>query len=207
MWLSRFELSKELAFSARAFDSYDWHQKLWDFFPDHPDASRKFLWRLDELERGYQLWILSPAKPLCPTWLPASEFVAPKEVPTKFFQYPKYHFAIRVNATKCISEPNKDGIMPRHGKRVPLIKESDLTDWLKRKGEAGGFSVLPDAFEIGPVVKHHFRKKGREGYHAGVDFRGMISITNRDVFFETYRQGIGGAKGFGFGMFLLAPIV
>ena len=205
-WLSRFTVDKDLASSIKAFDSYSWHKRLWDFFPGMAEDSRTFLWRCDEQERGVLLWILSENAPSHPHWMPQELFTAPKQIGEQFLQHEQYRFDIRVNATKCISLPDENGVMPRHGKRVPLVKETELAAWLNRKGNEGGFTVLPNAFEVGPVVQHHFRKGTNGGYHAGVVFRGTLKVTDRETFSETYRQGIGSAKGFGFGMFLLAPV-
>jgi len=60
--------------------------------------------------------------------------------------------------------------------------------------------------EISPMVESHFRKGRMSGYHGGVQFRGAMEVTDRARFVETYESGIGGAKGFGFGLLLLAPI-
>ena len=56
------------------------------------------------------------------------------------------------------------------------------------------------------MVEHYFSKKGQSGYHGGVQFRGALEVTDQEKFIETYQSGIGSAKGFGFGLLLLAPI-
>jgi CRISPR system Cascade subunit CasE len=56
------------------------------------------------------------------------------------------------------------------------------------------------------MVESHFRKKNQAGYHGGVQFRGILEVTDQDHFTETYYYGIGSAKAFGFGLLLLAPI-
>jgi CRISPR system Cascade subunit CasE len=56
------------------------------------------------------------------------------------------------------------------------------------------------------MVENHFRQRENKGYHGGVQFRGILEVTDPAQFAETYRQGIGSAKGFGFGLMLLAPI-
>ncbi len=56
------------------------------------------------------------------------------------------------------------------------------------------------------MVAGYFRKKGQGGYHGGVQFRGILEVTDREKFIETYHAGIGSAKGFGFGLLLLAPL-
>ncbi|MBA3028753.1 MAG: type I-E CRISPR-associated protein Cas6/Cse3/CasE [Desulfobacterium sp.] len=53
---------------------------------------------------------------------------------------------------------------------------------------------------------NHFRKGEHRAYHGGVQFRGTLEVTERGKFAQTYQSGIGGAKSFGFGLMLLAPV-
>jgi CRISPR system Cascade subunit CasE len=56
------------------------------------------------------------------------------------------------------------------------------------------------------MVENHFRRKEDSAYHGGVQFRGILEVTDRERLIQTYESGIGSAKGFGFGLLLLAPI-
>ena len=102
---------------------------------------------------------------------------------------------------------------------MPLVKPDELRAWLVRKAEVrsrdtetglyvpGGFRIVEEKLlEISPMVESHFRKKGQAGYHGGVQFRGVLEVTDREKFIESYQSGIGSAKGFGFGLLLLAPV-
>jgi CRISPR system Cascade subunit CasE len=199
------EVDVEIAYQLRAMDSYAWHRRLWECFPGHPEAERDFLTRVDELEGEFRLWILSEREPYCPTWCPEIAFNKKGYTPV-FPAGSRFHFDLKANPTKCVSKPDSHGRMPRHGNRVPLIKEKDLEDWLIRKGSTGGFSLVPGcALDIGPAVQHHFRHKERVGYHSGVRYRGTLEVTDKEKFRQNYNKGIGGAKGFGFGLLLLAP--
>ena len=66
--------------------------------------------------------------------------------------------------------------------------------------------------EIRPMIESFFRKKDKvkgghhKAYHGGVQFRGTLEVTDPKRFTETYYSGVGPAKGFGFGLFLLAPL-
>ena len=104
-------------------------------------------------------------------------------------------------------------------KRVPLVKHDDLRDWLERKGKVrcrdqgtgqdvpGGFRIVNEKpLEISPMMENHFRKNGHSAYHGGVQFRGILEVTDSDRFVETYKSGLGSAKSLGFGLLLLAPV-
>jgi CRISPR-associated protein Cas6/Cse3/CasE subtype I-E len=92
-----------------------------------------------------------------------------------------------------------------------------IRDWLISKGEnrrhdkdlhiSGGFRILQGhPLEISPMQANYFRKHEHRAYHGGVQFRGSLEVTDREMFLQTYQSGIGSAKSFGFGLMLLTPI-
>lgn len=205
-WLACMTIDAEAAFTDGVPDSYGWHQRLWSCFPRQPERKRDFLTRIDILEGAFRLWLLSPSRPLCPAWCPPDHF-AVKEIPKSFLSHRYYAFNLRANPVKCLVQRNEQGERRRHGKRVPLIKPEELRAWLDRKGEQGGFRVVADRpLDIGPLVKSHFRKPEQAACHGGVEFRGVLEVTELSKFEETYHTGVGSAKGFGFGLLLLAPV-
>jgi CRISPR system Cascade subunit CasE len=224
-WLARLEVDAEIARTQRISDSYAWHKKLWDCYPDAPDARRNFLTRIDQLEGAFRLWILTRRRPVRPPWCPSDSF-ALKEIAPSFFSHRHYAFDLRANPVKTIVQRGPAGetlLRPdgkrRSGKRVPLVNPEELRAWLFRRGEVrcrdketgldvpGGFQIVKEKpLEISPMVESHFHKKGQSGYHGGVQFRGILEVTDRERFIETYYSGIGSAKSFGFGLLLLAPV-
>ena len=224
-WLTRMEVDAEAAYTEGIFDSYTWHKKIWECYPDMPEAERNFLTRIDPMEGAFRIWVLSKTKPARPQWCPSDGFAA-NEIAESFLAHKYYAFDLRANPVKSFVQRDSNG-QPlfkangkrRSGKRVPLVKPDELQAWLVRKGEArcrdtetgrdvpGGFRIVEERpLEISPMVESHFRKKGQSAYHGGVQFRGTLEVTDRESFFKTYQSGIGSAKGFGFGLLLLAPI-
>lgn len=232
-WLARLTISNRLAMQQHVYDSYAWHQKLWECLPDYPDKKRTeigFLTRIDELEGRFQCWVLSEAKPSRPTWCPEACF-ALKEISASFLEHRFYRFDIVVNPvqTKVVRAESGETLYRydaygnlllrpngkpkrKHGKKVPIVGHDALCAWIEKKGNEGGFRVC--TVQPLAVLSHQaksFSKKGRDGapgqvaYHAGVQFRGVLEVVDRAAFAKTYRSGIGSAKGFGFGLFLLAP--
>lgn len=224
-WLARLNIDAEVARAERMFDNYAWHKKVWECFPNTPDAARTFLTRIDPLEGAFRVWVLASNEPECPPWCPADGFDI-REISPTFLSHRYYAFDVRVNPVKSLVQRDSNG-QPllkangkrKSGKRVPLVKQDDLRAWLMRKGEVrcrheetgveipGGFRLVDGKpLEISPMVECHFRKKGDNAYHGGVQFRGTLEVTDRERFVQTYQAGIGSAKGFGFGLLLLAPI-
>jgi len=215
-WLARLEVDAEIAHAEGIRDSYDWHKRLWDCFPNVPEQKRidiGFLTRIDILEGAFRLWIMTRRKPARPQWCPPDNF-ALNDIPASFLTHRYYAFDLKANPVKATVQKDTKGETMlqtngkwKRGKRVPLVKPDELRAWLDRKASAGGFRIVEDKpLEIAPMVESHFRKKGHAAYHGGVQFRGMLEVTDTTQFSETYYTGIGSGKGFGFGLLLLAPI-
>lgn len=212
-WLARMELETEVLEGLRISDSYAWHQRLWDCFPGGPDHLRDFLSRIDLLDGSARTWLLSEREPVRPAWCPVEAFALRRVAPS-FLSHLRYAFDIRVNPTRALVQRESDGSPFRRpngkrasGKRVPIIDPSELRAWFERKAALSGFRISEhNPLEIGPMAEIHFEKKGRFGYHGGVQFRGVLEVTDPGCFSETYRKGIGSAKAFGFGMLLLIPL-
>ena len=196
----------------RLFDSYDWHQAAWKCFPEREKTVRDFLTRLDRVSGGFRLMLVSPIAPTRPQWAENGEWKS-REIPPEYFGKRRYRFQLRANPTKKLRADNADGTRKKNGQRVPLTTPEALADWLRRKGEAGGYHVHglePEAVEpcaISPAYRFHFHreKDGQRGYHSGVDFSGTLDVTDASRFHETFRLGVGSAKAFGFGLLVIAP--
>ncbi len=212
-WLVRIEVDAAFAASERVMDNYGWHQKLWQCFPGKPDSKRDFLTRVDTLENSIRLWILAQRKPSCPTWCPSERFVM-KEVAPSFLAHAHYVFDLLACPTKVAVQHGENGkpLIAANGKRARgkvqyISKPDELRVWLERKGAEGGFDISKTRpLEIGPMQTNHFRKKGHAGFHGGVQFRGTLTVSDSQKFSKTYYSGVGRAKGFGYGLLLLAPI-
>jgi CRISPR system Cascade subunit CasE len=135
----------------------------------------------------------------------------------------RLHFRLRANPTKRVAEKNERLGSVMAGKRVGLTSEAEQVRWLLRKGDVGGFRVPgswvdannPDTSE--PVQLPNFRvnviaegrdrngKPGCAGEFLAVRFEGLLEVTDPERFLQTVRDGLGSAKGFGFGLLSLAP--
>lgn len=233
-WLVKMEIDAEIARHQGICDSYAWHKRLWECFPGMPDKKRTeigLLHRVDTLDGAFRLWLLGKEKPIRPFWCEPDDF-AINEIAPSFLSKRHYAFDLKANPVKTIVQRGSNGetlYRPtgkrQSGKRVPIVKLDELRDWLMKKGEVrcrdqvtgqdvpGGFRIVEDSpLEIRPMVEDYFRKrdkakgKDQSAFHGGVQFRGTLEVTNPEQFVDTYYSGIGSAKGFGFGLLLLAPV-
>ncbi|GAB4179509.1 MAG: type I-E CRISPR-associated protein Cas6/Cse3/CasE [Terrimicrobiaceae bacterium] len=209
--LTKIEIDHETAFKAGLKDAYAWHQAIWKAFPGKDGQARDFLTRLDEIDDGLRLLLLSSDTPVRPDWCPESSWHS-KAVDESFFAHTRYRFSLVANPTRKV----KSAANVKNGKRVPVVHREDqivdgktipgLLTWLARKGTQHGFQFQPKAVRTAPRPRQWFLKKGHAGLHSAIEFSGTLTVTNPALFQEAAQRGIGSAKAFGFGMLCLVPI-
>lgn len=207
IYLSKAEISYETAHKAGLRDVYSWHQKVWQCFPDRPNERRDFLTRVDEIDRGFRLLIISVREPRKPDWCPDNSWES-KKVADGFFDGDSYAFSLLANPTFKTNGAGGTKI------RVPIVRKEDTLDggtkhpgllaWIRRKGGQHGFSVDEKSLQIRRGRREGFRAKGKTGCFSGVEFRGTLKVSDCELFKRAVVGGIGSAKAFGFGMLCVA---
>jgi CRISPR system Cascade subunit CasE len=186
-------------------DSYAWHKRIWETFPDQPEASRHFLTRLDDTGQAFRLLILSQQEPIKPDWCPTDEWKS-KTIAASFYEHDHYKFSLLANPTRKIVVRGADGQRKKNGQRIAIVTREDLIGWIQRKGEQHGFTIDIASLKTIPRPRQAFTKKGSTGTHSATEFIGTLTVTQHEPFLSAVQQGIGSAKAFGFGLLCLAPI-
>lgn len=93
---------------------------------------------------------------------------------------------------------------PRRGKRIALIEKDDLFAWLHRKAEESGFDVKDVAFDR--IYWYDSKDGKQEESLGGVQFDGILVVTDPEKLREAVANGIGPQKAYGFGLLSLAPL-
>jgi CRISPR system Cascade subunit CasE len=202
--LTKIEIDHEAAFKAGLRDSYDWHQKIWQAFPAMDGQARDFLTRLDALDGGFRLLLLSPSQPTRPDWCPENAWES-KPIGDAFLSHSHYRFSLQANPTKKVRS-DKNGKLLKNSRRVPIVNRDDLIIWLQRKAEQSGFTINTDTIRTVPRPRQAFIKKGKAGLHVATEFFGELRVNDTDLFQKAATHGIGPAKAFGFGMLCLVPL-
>jgi CRISPR system Cascade subunit CasE len=202
--LTQVTLDFATAAKLRLRDSYDWHGAVWKAFPGRDGQPRDFLTRLDRRREGFRLLIVSPTEPVRPDWCPPESWQT-KPIPESYFARSHYAFQLCANPTRKVAS-RPDGTVTKNGRRVPLGKREELVEWIKRKGDQGGFTVEEATLRTFSRGREYFERKGMPGLHSAVEFQGVLTVTDAAQFHETFTRGIGSAKAFGFGLLVVAPI-
>jgi CRISPR system Cascade subunit CasE len=222
LFLSRISLRADLSVATLApilFDSVGRHRSeasrrlVWTLFADREDRKRDFLWREDDVRRFYVLSSRLPkdrhelftveTKAFKPALSPGNRLV----------------FSLRANAT--IGRPRGDSkragkrddvvmavlnAIPAHDRaevRKEIIQHEGLA-WLRRQGVAAGFD-----FDEGNVAVHGYepltiRDNAKDTINLSViEFDGMLTVREPDIFLVKVARGFGRGKAFGLGLMLL----
>lgn len=213
MYVTQIVLDKAIAAQQRLYGLYEWHQEVWKMFPGRPRDNRDFLTRLDSEERAFRFTVLSAVKPQKPDWC-AQDWWREKEIPQTFFEQKRYLFKVMANPTRTLSRRDPAGNKKKHGSHYAITKPDELKVWILNKSKQYGFFILDNPrLEISPPVFHRLYKEDKklqkeyEGEIVGVEFKGGLEVNDRESFMRTLRNGIGRARGFGFGMLVIKPIM
>lgn len=203
--------------------SYAIHQAVWGFFLGDKAKSREFLYRYDLVHEEPVIYIVSKDKPV--------EYHGVWKVDTKEYspcieKGDLLSFSVRVNpvVTKSfVDEKTGKSIHKRHdvimdykyacrkdGKPFSYDKALATAgvNWLVSRGEKFGYSVALDNVCAESYDRRVFDKSGGDGKKhevvvATLDLKGVLEVTDPELFVYMLFNGIGPAKGFGCGLMLV----
>ena len=205
MYRSQLRLDRRNASVRQALGNCgDMHRNLMKAFdiPDHTPNAREsisLLYRLMEQGNQLQLYVMSNE---VPDWTrvkgvePLSEVLCVDSLKDKLEEGNLFRFSLFASPTKKIRREGKLSA------RVYLRSLEERSGWLARHAESGGFEVLSCREITEKQVSG--RKSGCEIHYTGVLFEGVLRITDRELFWQTYSTGIGAGKAYGLGMLMIA---
>lgn len=187
-------------------DPYQLHRTVMSGFPAQLPAGERVLFRL-EMQRSEPCLHILVQSHTPPNWEALAKLGCLLRQPAiKAFELQisaggVFRFRLAANPTRRLRCEDKE-----HGMRIGLEREEDQFAWLDRKGEQHGFRVL--AVQAVKLVQPDGRKfkdgKNHRIRQLGVCFDGRLQVTGPAAFIQALEQGIGSAKGFGFGLLSLA---
>jgi CRISPR system Cascade subunit CasE len=210
MYLSRLILNptnrrvqRELA------NPYELHRTLMRAFPDDlQEGAERVLFRVDADPRTGALTLLMQSWG-APDWSwledPGARGYLLRSPETKPFDLnlsPGQALAFRLRANPTV----KRRFNEREHKRVGLYREEEQLEWLRRKGEQGGFRLLSARASRETIVRGviHRDLETHNLNLLAVQFDGLLQVTDPVRLRETVRRGVGSGKGLGFGLLSLA---
>ncbi len=192
-------LSRDECKALELKDAYSVHRIVYSLFPQQKHGEiRDFLYA----DKGgdwncRRILILSERKPE----LPEFGQIESKEIHDSFLNWDYYGFEVILNPTTR-NGPSQ--------KTMPVRGMENLRKWFLKKVPALGFEVEPKSLQVSHVGVISF-DKNKEGKtftqtHGSATFIGRLKVINRGDFINSFKQGIGRAKGFGFGLLQIMPL-
>lgn len=210
MYLSRLKLDTlKRATRELRVNPYLLHQAVFRAFPDQCDGGPgRLLYRLDIDHQGNTSLLVQSEKE--PAWSKADylqscceELPEYREYKPAFQRGQSFYFTLRANPTVKRATEEKPDVTKRQG----LLRDEDQLKWLQRKAEAGGFSVIAcQTISEGIIQNERGKEEKGKIRHYAVRFGGTLQVINPDLFLAAIQDGIGPAKGFGFGLLSIAPV-
>ena len=195
---------------------YAIHQWLWQLFPNQ--EKRTFLFREERIGKGYQYYLLSEVAPLSNHQL---FLIETKPYQPKLTAGMKLFFSLRANPVVFKNGKRSDVLMdakyPIKKQRLKIKTNEIKTrqnqaaiNWLIKQSETRGFSLSTTNDQqvncaVISYVQQQFIKKSdlKPIIYSSVDYQGVLTVTDAELFLNTIYQGIGKSKGFGCGLFLI----
>ena len=203
-------------------DGYREHQQLWRLFDEDPDAKRDFLFRREQVNGWPRFFIVSARKP---TKTDGIWNIENREYEPKLHSGQQLAFSLRVNPV--VTRTGDDGKKHRHdvvmnlkkqigyqqvpgNKRPPLIHlvEQAGLEWLEKRAEKHGFVFNAGTVRVDAYTQNRaFKKRNNQPIHySTLDFKGVLTVIEPDIFKATLYGGVGPAKAFGCGLLLVRRI-
>ncbi|GBR18821.1 type I-E CRISPR-associated protein Cas6/Cse3/CasE [Gluconobacter japonicus] len=198
------------------------HHLIWALFGDTPERNRDFLWRQEEPGNFY---ILSERPPADPHGL--FEIDEPRPFEPNLRPGDQLEFRLRANATISRALPGQkrgkrhdvvmDALHHIPGKqpsesgkstlraeaRLALVQDAGAA-WLTRQAQERGFSLpVPprvDSYDTVVIPRTLQQKPATFGV---MEFEGILTVTDPELFLTSLRNGLGRAKSFGCGLMLI----
>jgi CRISPR system Cascade subunit CasE len=184
-------------------DAYSLHKVVYGLFEDvRSDAEKKASVPsgIVYADKGgdfnsRQILMLSNRKP---HQTPQFGFVETKAIHPDFLHHECYAFEITINPGK---RDNKTG------KLIPICGREAIEQWFKaRAPKSWGFGVNAECLQIGQISVQTFKKSGKTITHGSAALKGELTVVDRERFIQSFTQGIGRGRAFGFGLLQIVPV-
>ncbi|SIS84954.1 type I-E CRISPR-associated protein Cas6/Cse3/CasE [Insolitispirillum peregrinum] len=190
----------------RITDPYSLHRVIYSLFPDVRDDAAKqgstpsgilFADKGGDA-RGRKILILSDRSPQ-PEKLGEWGELDSKPVPAGFLNHSRYRFEVVINPTRRDSASRK---------LVPVRQRHDIAEWFcQAAARSWGFAADADGLTVSTADVLQFRGKGQQPVTiARATVQGTLTVTDADLFQQSFQRGIGRGRAFGCGLLQLVPL-
>jgi len=124
--------------------------------------------------------------------------VETKEIPANFLKADQYRFKTTVNPTRRESASRK---------LIPVRGREAISNWFCERAEKSwGFKVLRENLQVDKINVLRFKGKNERRITIGqATLQGVLQVTDRNKFTDSFTRGIGRGRAFGCGLLQIVP--
>jgi len=216
MYLSRLQLNpnNREVWRTHLSNPYKTHQMVMRGFPDNTKREQsQVLYRLEIRDNSPVLMVQSVVEPdwstINPNYLLSPDpfdpwsnpVVKPVTLPLQVGQVLSFRLCANPTRKKVRRDENGER---RNSNRVPLVQEAEQIDWLQKRADAGGFTVLRATVSQSQQQRIWKAQEAKPISLYTVQFDGYLRVDQPDKLQEAILAGIGPSKAFGCGLLSLA---
>lgn len=191
----------------RITDAYSLHRVVYSLYEDVRDADQKHSSTTSGIlyadqggdYRGRKILMLANREPMEKVDGQHGE-VHSKLIPEHFLEHNQYRFKVIINPTRRDSASRK---------LVAVRGRNDVTQWfIERATSSWGFEVAFQHLQVDTIEVLQF--KGKQQRHITIGqahIQGLLRITDKDQFINSFTQGIGRARAYGCGLLQIVPVI
>ncbi|MCR5220682.1 MAG: type I-E CRISPR-associated protein Cas6/Cse3/CasE [bacterium] len=199
---------------------YKAHQELWTLFGDTPDRLRDFLYRQTGITSFLVVSERLPVKNALVRTLDVKPYDVRLAVGDELIFSLRFnpvikrrdndHRQVRVDMVQDERKRlEREGVRKEDMPRRSVLAQKILMDWFRRHDlgfnlEADEEKRFEESLQLEAYGQHRFsRPKGGDITISGIDVRGIGMVRDPDVLCRALYDGVGCARGFGFGLLLV----
>lgn len=191
----------------RITDAYSLHRVVYSLYEDVRDVQQKQASTVSGIlyadqggdVRGRKILMLANREPMEAVDGLHGE-VRSKRIPDDFLEHEKYRFKVIVNPTRRDSASRK---------LVAVRGREDVAQWFaERARNSWGFEIAPRQLQVDRIEVLQFKDKQKRDVTIGqAHVQGLLRITDKEQFTNSFRQGIGRARAYGCGLLQIVPVI
>jgi CRISPR system Cascade subunit CasE len=196
-------LSRHDVKTLKITDAYSLHRVVYDLFDDVRSDQQKqaslpsgILYADKGGDFNSRRILMLANRP--PNLAPDHGEVECKTISAAFLQHSRYAFEVVINPGRRDKQT---------GKIVAVRGREAITHWFIERAETSwGFKVNPINLQIEKMAVQTFKKDNQIVTHGSATLKGELQVIDREHFNQSFRQGIGRGRAFGFGLLQIVAI-
>ncbi|SFA79078.1 type I-E CRISPR-associated protein Cas6/Cse3/CasE [Selenomonas ruminantium] len=203
MYLSKLHLDIRSPYTKKCLhDCQIMHRSIQRMF-DSDRQSSGVLYRLNPQRLNVYVWSAKePDKEEIPAGMQLIGCRDFTDIEQRIYEGQCYRFNLLAVPSKKVAKEGK-----KNSQRRFLYSLEEQVEWLQRKGEQNGFSILQVQQERECMTRGKHTQKGEDNIcYKGVVFQGVLQVNHAEMFKKCWQEGIGPGKAYGQGMLILTNV-